>query len=72
MTLWHAHVETRHWDFDAYGETEALALQTLKEGWLTHCTQTHATMTWDELRDDVCVNEIHTGQCYRDGEELLT
>jgi len=68
IRLWWAHLETRNYEFDAFGLTEAEALAELKAGWRRHRLQSGATMTWSELVEggDVNAMEIETHTCYID------
>lgn len=69
-----AKLETRHFTFEAYGETEAEALATLRFNWnCEHRRQYADAIPFDEFvaDGDVGLIEIDLGRAYRDGE-LLT
>jgi len=63
-------LETRHFTFHALGTTKRQAFEAMRDGWLRHCAETGAEMTWAELKDDVSWMEIEPDVCYRDGERL--
>lgn len=64
-----AHLETRHFTFDAYGVDRERAEEALKTGWAVHIAQTDAH-PWEEFSDDVCFHEFKLDAAYRDYEEL--
>jgi hypothetical protein len=69
VTFWRAWAETRHFNFEAYGTTQAEAIDTLMVGWLAHCAETGAEVDYVP-RDDVSYAEIEVGKAYRDGWPL--
>lgn len=69
-SLWMAHLETRHFEFWAFGETKEQALEVMKGTWLQHKKRhPFATFTWAELQRDVYVAEYHAGRGYTDKEQ---
>ena len=70
-SLWLAALETRHFEFWAFGETKAHAMEVMEGAWAQHkrSIQPHASYTWAELEGDVCVNEYNTGCGYTDKSE---
>lgn len=68
-----AYLETRHFDFEGFGETEEQALAVLKRGWDdVHRKQYTDAMPFDEYLTDADVGfmEVNLGCCYRGGELL--
>lgn len=68
-----AKLETRHFTFDAYGETEEEALAVLKNAWDdTHRRHYPSAAPFDEAVEDgdVCFYPIELFACYRDGEKI--
>jgi len=64
--------ETRHFEFDAYGETPEKAEKALVAGWAEHCRE-FPSADEDLLKDEwdlVYTYEVKPGFCYRDREYL--
>ena len=64
-----AELDTRHFVFHAFGDTEALALDAMRETWQTHAEETGAC-DFSEMEDSVIVLEITSACGYRDYEPL--
>lgn len=62
--IFYGRMSTRHFDFDAVGESEKAVRATLRDGWRIHQQQTGATYAFREL--DVTIRELTIGVCYRD------
>jgi len=70
-TLWVATLDTRHYNFEAYGETKAEALAVMASSWRAHRRECGGVCApWSEFKDDVSVREVSIGSGYRDGFEL--
>lgn len=70
--IYRAHVETRHFSFEAFGYTEAQARAALGRGMIDHARQLGADA--DYLADLVASAEVRhftPGVAYRDGEAVL-
>lgn len=66
-----AKLETRHFTFEAYAETETEALELLRFTWNSQHRKHYAdAKPFDEFvgDDDVCFFEVKVGTAYRDGE----
>lgn len=69
MKLFVARVETRSWEFTAYGETGESAAEALIRGWRKHARETGAAI--DHVgAEDIQVHRIRVDECYRDGEPM--
>lgn len=69
--FWRAWVETRNFEFQAYGRSLEEALLALRRGWVAHVAETGAMMTWeDDILPDVSFVTHDLGQAYRDGEPI--
>lgn len=70
MKFVHAHLETRHYDFDAYGRDAAHAEQLMKQLWndwrAVHAGNNATMDTWNQLRGDVGYQEVFIGGTYMD------
>lgn len=66
-----AELATRHFDFYAFGETEADALQALRAGIVRHLVlhRLHA-LGVGKLMEDANVRPCNMGQAYRDGQPI--
>ena len=72
MNLVRATFETRNFTFDAYGCTEAQALNNLSQGWEEHCkvykgADPHYLA---ERLEEVEYQTFEEGGCYRDDEQI--
>lgn len=66
-----ASAETRNFLFEGYGASEDEAREALKTGLLTHEDQHQAAPGFtEEVMDDLQMNEITLGTCYRDREPI--
>lgn len=68
-TLFHARMETRNFDFEGFGTTEAEARETLDTAILLHAKQYGIRADWAKDHD-ITVRRIETGMPYRDGEPM--
>lgn len=68
-----AKLETRHFTFEAYGNTKADAFDVLRRGW-NHSHRKHYpdAQAFDDFVEagDVCFCTVEIGSSYRDNEEL--
>lgn len=72
MKVYRVHADSAHFSFDAYGETEAHALQVFSRTIKRHVGQTGATPGWaDMMIRDARATEIEVGSGYRDGEHII-
>jgi len=72
MRFWVGEIETRNFDFIAFGRTEEVK-EVLRGAWRRHCEEySDATITFDELLDggSVTTYEARTGMCLRDHQEV--
>lgn len=68
-----ATLETRHFTFEAYGNTEAGALEVLRRGWNhSHLKNYPDAQPFDDFIEegDVCFYHVEIGSSYCDGEEM--
>ena len=71
MKLFRATLDTRHFTFEAFGTTEAEAMETLAGGLVRHAGRHMLDADWaDEDLMGVEPVEIETGICLRDGEPI--
>lgn len=68
MTVHVATLHTANFEFTAIGASRRHALRIMRNTWNVHRQQTDAEYTWNELRDDVNVEKMTTGQGYRYGD----
>lgn len=70
--MFKATLGTRHFNFEAYGQSEREAKQILLRGCQKHCKQAQVSFTVfkEEYADDICTYEIKIGVSYRDQEEI--
>lgn len=71
LKLVRAYVETRSFTFEAFGEDEVEAVGLLNLAWLRHQRDTGATLTWEELSEDVWTQELRVGDVFRDHSERV-
>jgi hypothetical protein len=77
MKIYKAIFDSRNFSFEAYGETETLAIEHLKRGLNNHAKQYGLEKNWwHEYGGDICAYEIKIGtpafnSCYRDNELIL-
>lgn len=61
--------QSTHFSFEAYGETEKVAIASLKLGLTNHAKQYGIESDWwHECEGDIYTVEIHCGSCYRDND----
>lgn len=74
--MYWANLETRNFSFDAFSDSEAEAVELLREAWRLHREQTgHYAFwlyEWHDLEDSVRMQFVRVGDCLRDGEILLS
>ena len=58
MIIHKASIETRNYEFTAYGETSDQATNALKITFIKHMIKNEGTYKWAEIKDDVYVQEI--------------
>lgn len=68
-TLWKAEFSSRHFDFEAYGNTKLGACEALKLGLKRHAKQTKIPSDWFE-ESDIIVNEFKVGCAYCDRSKI--
>lgn len=61
MTFYVGTLETRDFVFTAYGKSIDDVSFFMKCAWKKHARQTGAWLTWEELSDDVRIEEIRFG-----------
>jgi hypothetical protein len=61
MTFTVARVETRNFEFTAYGATDTEAIALLETAWQTHKANTGAWLEWSELENDVQLETVSIG-----------
>jgi hypothetical protein len=71
ITLHRARLETRNFEFEAFGYSKDQAKAALVAGLAKHAKQHRLPWDWFKL-EDVQFSEIGTGLAYRDREPLLT
>lgn len=69
--LFRASMETPNFSFEAYGASHELAIYALKAGLQRHALQYNLEKDW-YTDDDITCNEVHFGNCYRDGEPITS
>ncbi len=71
MKITRARLETRHFTFEAFGESEPHAIAALQSGLNRHAEQYRLPAGWWHImREDVFCTEIELGACYRDNEQM--
>lgn len=69
--MFKAGLETRHFSFEAYGETKESAKAAIEAGLLAHAKHYRlAPDWWRDDENDITFDELHVGMCMRDGEIL--
>ena len=61
MTITIAKFETKNFEFYGYGEDSTEAIFELSLAFKRHMQNTGGTMTWDEIRESVTIQEIVPG-----------
>jgi hypothetical protein len=71
-TIWRASLDTRHFEFEAFGDTEEGAICALQRGVDIHCEQNRISKRAfrKEYQPHIDVRPIVTGRPYRDREPL--
>lgn len=70
MTIYHWHIETANYSFDAYGRTAAECRTAMQLAWRKHQAQTGASWTFSEIASDK-PRRIESGTAYRDDAILI-
>ena len=68
MRFYHATLDTSHFHFDAFGETEGEAQEAMRGGWEAHASAFSATDTFADVTEDVQIVAVEMGAAYRDGD----
>jgi hypothetical protein len=70
--MYRARLQTGHFDFEAYGSTEADARAALDQGFAEHARQYRMSVETfrSNFADDVEIQSIELGHAYRDRELL--
>jgi hypothetical protein len=70
-TMFKANYQSRNFSFEAYGETEKVAIASLKLGLKNHAKQYDIPPNWwKEYGEEIYTNEIALGSSYRDNEKI--
>ncbi len=64
-----ASLETRRFYFEAYGKNQASAWVALENGLRLHAKEYNLPADWFVI-EDIRMDSITCGRCYRDGSEL--
>lgn len=59
--IYQASFDTRNYEFKAFGETPDEAIATLKSAFTTFMVRNGGTYTWEEMLDDLFIEELKTG-----------
>ncbi len=59
--IYQASFDTRNYEFKAFGETPDEAIKTLKRDFYTFMVRNGGTLTWEEMQDDLYLEELKTG-----------
>ncbi len=51
--LYVGHLSTRNYDFYVVADSEETMFEELEKSWAAHAKKTNATLTWEDLKDDV-------------------
>lgn len=70
--MWHASLETTHFTFDAFGDTEKDAERAMKLAVKRHCREYGVGWAdmWRDYHDGLCLNEISAGWTFRDHQRM--
>jgi hypothetical protein len=71
-TVYRAALDTRNFEFEAYGETDEAARHALAEGLERHVAQYRldGPAFREEVADDIVVRLVELGRAYRDREPI--
>ena len=61
MIIYRCYTHTRNFELDCYAHTREEAKAGLKKMWLDWMKKSDATMTWEYLESDTCMDEITLG-----------
>jgi hypothetical protein len=67
-----ATLSTGNFDFIAMGVNTTHAECVMRAAWIKHKQQTHATLTWSEVAEDVNYTLLAPGEAVRDYDTLVT
>ena len=69
--MYKALFQSTHFSFEAYGETKAVAIASLKLGLTRHAKQYEIEPDWwSDCEGDIYTVEIELGSCYRDNDKI--
>lgn len=69
--MYKAIYDSRNFTFEAYGETEKVAIASMKVGLRNHAKQYGIELDWFEpYIGDIYTVEFALGSCYRDSEKI--
>ena len=72
MTFYKAQFESQNFTFTAYGQTEAKAIEALKNGLRQHAKDYAIDLNWwRRYEGDMYAIEVGLDGCYRDNEPIL-
>jgi hypothetical protein len=61
MQIYVAHLETRNYEFTAYGHNQTEALAMLKRAFVRHIDNHRGSLAWLDVREDAWVEKIELG-----------
>lgn len=71
-TIWHHHMDSNNWTFDAYGATKEECMIAFAKGLRAHADKTGSDQSWvDECVSECEPHRVALGACYRDRETRL-
>lgn len=72
MIIYRAKLETRNFSFESFGSTQSIAITAMTNGMKKHAAQHRISegQFLADYMDDVEIQPIFLGACYRDGGEL--
>jgi len=72
--MWHAHLDTRHYSFDAFGKTKESARAAMYKGMRIHALQSDidGRQFIFDYDDGIGFQEVKLGGCYIDHDRELT
>lgn len=68
--MWVAELETAHFSFRAFGETEGKAIAALRAGWRAHQRDYPLADAIPTYADEIHTYEIRPDVCLRDGTQV--
>jgi len=64
--IYHWHIDTAHFTFDAYGGSAGECARVMREAWTKHQANTGATATFSYISEGGSPNAVILGSVYRD------